>query len=404
MRISNYFLNELFAKAADAKYIDVVLYMIDNYNYSLEKNIFNARDFLKHSERVLTNTKNTTDFIKKLSFFSFEAINQTQTFYKMLPELQVYLETKDYGYCDFDISVAYKLKSMYSKKIYLYFQKERNFGTREYKLKNLIKVLRVSEYYKKTSEFLRLLRDSFEEINQITGDFEFGIIKKTEGRNISSLLFFFDSKDVGIYSSSENKKSENKKNQENEDKENNKNNQNSYDDFTEPADEKFIPENIPEIKKDFSEEDLKEAGLDNDFIKDLFELRQLTDDSEDVERQNKINQEQEKQKRLLEEKIKQAKEFDEKPFYEKLLIKIKAMTSDFGFEVLGIDKGITEIEVNSENKIIYINVGKEHEFLIDRIKDNHFDSRIRNIAYGLSGVQYFIKTQIKYKKSVKKAV
>jgi len=200
MKINNYLLNEIL-HINDISLIDVVLYLFNDFAKIPEKQLFTANFFLKSVGKVTSNVGYITDKMKSKGVTDFvfvDKINNNEVVFEFKPkyiELFSSENVKRY-FTDIDVSIIYNLHSLYSKKLYIYFEMNKykinqRINYNELSVKELKNALNIVGY-ELNGHFIQIITRFFEDIKEMLPNYEFKISHKKDARKIISLLCFFN--------------------------------------------------------------------------------------------------------------------------------------------------------------------------------------------------------------------
>jgi len=201
MRINNELLNEILF-LNDISAIDIILYLFNDFAHISNKQLFNSIFFLKTIGKATSNNAYITGKINTTltRFINTDKLNSNEVIfefkYKYVDLFSDANLKKDYS--NIDVSVIYNLPSLYSKKLYMFFEKNKfktgeGLSYAEFKISEIKTALNISGYDLK-GDFLRIFDRFFSDIKKIIPSYEFKISHKKQSRKIISLLCFFNEK------------------------------------------------------------------------------------------------------------------------------------------------------------------------------------------------------------------
>ena len=200
MKINNYLLNEIL-HINDLTLIDCILYVFNDFQRTADNQVFNSNFFLKTVNKATTNCAYVNDKFQSglRDFMNTLKISGTETMFNLKSKyIDLFSDANlRKGYTDIDVSIVYNLRSLHSKKMFMYFE------TKKFQLKSgqFVDIF-ISDFknnlnivgYGNSGHFIQLVDRFFSDIKEIIPSYEFKISYKKQSRKIISLLCFFNEK------------------------------------------------------------------------------------------------------------------------------------------------------------------------------------------------------------------
>lgn len=362
MLINTYLLRQLFSSTFDAVSIDIIIYILSKFkNINRGNQIFDSTDFLRDLKKSTSNASHISKIFRKLkTFFSeLKPINGHETLFRFSDEFKIYNSELSLGMTEFKDDVLFSLKSIYSKKIYLYFCKESNEPSKIYSFSDLRRNLKISAgtAYDENYNFIKLFKKSFEEINKLH-NLKLNLSLKKEQKQATG---FFISK----------------------------------------LNDEIIPDkkDIPGIKEPAKEE-IKEDKVKmnaDEKLKELQENDEIPNDLKEILSDfGKITMENEKKEEItkFENTIVTPKKDNKQVIFINKNLKtaiLESIKNSMGEELFNIRFENIDLMINNNSNTIIVAYPKQSGHLKQWLIDNHFDAKIKNIAWNFTKVEYKIQ-------------